>query len=44
VTVDRTDELVEHIRRAARLFGQQCLYFERAGEAELIFPTRGPKL
>lgn len=37
-------ELVEHARRASVLFGQRCIYFERAGEAELVFPHTGPSV
>lgn len=33
----RVDELREHIRETATAFGQKCLYFERAGEAEFVW-------
>lgn len=42
VAPDREGEIVEHIAEAANVFGQQCLYFERAGEAELVFPRSKP--
>ncbi len=43
----RVDELREYVRGTARAFGQKCLYFERAGEAEFVWdpaahdPARG---
>jgi len=37
VKPDRVDELREFVRATARDFGQKCLYFERAGEAELVW-------
>jgi hypothetical protein len=33
----RVDELHEHVRAAARAFGQKCLYLERSGEAEFVW-------
>ncbi len=33
----RVDELRQHVRETARSFGQKCLYFERAGEAEFVW-------
>lgn len=36
VEAHRVDELREHARATARAFGQKCLYFERAGEAEFV--------
>lgn len=34
---ERYKELVEYIREAAILFGQKCIYLERAGEANFIW-------
>ena len=33
----RVDALREYVRETARSFGQKCLYFERAGEAEFVW-------
>jgi len=38
VAPDRTTELRQHVREAARRFGQRCLYFQWSGEAELVYP------
>lgn len=39
----RVDELRQYVQETAHSFGQRCLYFERAGEAELVWaPTRRP--
>jgi hypothetical protein len=39
----RVDELREHVRETATAFGQKCLYFERAGEAEFVWdPAHDP--
>jgi hypothetical protein len=35
----RVDELREYVRETGRHFGQKCLYFERAGEAEFIWAS-----
>ncbi len=32
----RVEELKSHIQQTASVFGQKCLYFERAGEAEFL--------
>lgn len=32
------DALILHIQKTAKTFGQRCLYFERAGEAEFVYP------
>ncbi len=32
----RVDELRTYIQQTANTFGQKCLYFERAGEAEFL--------
>ncbi len=32
------ETLREYARVTARKFGQKCLYFERCGEAELLYP------
>lgn len=37
VAPDRVVELREHVRSAAVAFGQKCIYFERTGEAELVW-------
>lgn len=37
---ERVDELRDHVRRTAVAFGQKCLYFERAGEAEFVWDPR----
>jgi len=37
VEPNRVDELRVSVLETARDFGQKCLYFERAGEAELIW-------
>ena len=40
----RIDELREHVRDTACSFGQKCLYFEKAGEAEFVWdPAHEPK-
>jgi hypothetical protein len=40
----RVDELREYVRQTSRSFGQKCLYFERAGEAEFVWdPAHQPK-
>lgn len=45
MTPARVDELREYARETARSFGQKCLYFERAGEAELVWdPAFDPGL
>ena len=36
VEAPRVDELREYVRATGRAFGQKCLYFERAGEAEFV--------
>jgi len=37
--------LREYARETARRFGQKCLYFERAGEAEFVWdPAFDPRL
>ncbi len=51
VEPDRVDDLRRHVANAAVLFGQKCMYFERAGEADFVWrpdsregetrPTRG---
>jgi len=39
----RVDELRAYVRETARAFGQKCLYFERAGEAEFVWdPAHDP--
>ena len=39
----RVDELRRHVQETARSFGQKCLYFERAGEAEFVWaPAHEP--
>ena len=38
VAPDRVAELRQHVQAAARRFGQRCLYFQRSGEAELVYP------
>lgn len=38
VPADKQDALILHVQKTAKTFGQRCLYFERAGEAEFIFP------
>jgi hypothetical protein len=39
----RVDELREHVRETVTAFGQKCLYFERAGEAEFVWdPAHDP--
>jgi hypothetical protein len=41
----RVDELRAYVRGTARQFGQKCLYFERAGEAEFVWdPVHDPRL
>jgi len=41
----RVDELRSHVREASTVFGQKCLYFERAGEAEFVWdPAFDPNL
>ena len=43
VTPDRAGELRDHARRAAVEFGQKCIYFERAGDAEFLWdPAHDP--
>lgn len=37
VLAEDADRLRRHVREAARLFGQRCIYLEQAGEAELIW-------
>ncbi len=40
----RVDELREYVRETAHAFGQKCLYFERAGEAEFVWdPAHQPR-
>lgn len=34
---DDVGALREHVRTTARRFGQRCLYFQKSGEAELIW-------
>ncbi len=36
VEAHRVYELREYVRATGRAFGQKCLYFERAGEAEFV--------
>lgn len=36
VPPDKTRELREHVRKAAKEFGQICIYFERSGEADFL--------
>ena len=44
VAPQHVDALREYARETARSFGQKCLYFERAGEAEFVWdPTFDPK-
>jgi hypothetical protein len=39
----RIGELREYVRGSATAFGQKCLYFERAGEAEFVWdPAHDP--
>ena len=41
----RVVELRSHVREASTVFGQKCLYFERAGEAEFVWdPAFDPNL
>lgn len=43
VALERVDELREYVRETARTFGQKCLYFERAGDAEFVWdPAHDP--
>jgi len=43
VTPNRVDELREHVRKTATEFGQKCIYFERAGEADFVWnPAHDP--
>lgn len=43
VKPDQVDRLRRHVEEAAVEFGQQCLYLERAGEADFIWnPGRRP--
>lgn len=45
VAPSRVDELRDYVRESAKLFGQKCLYFERAGEAEFVWdPAHDPAL
>ncbi len=37
VEPSRVDELREFVKDTARDFGQKCLYFERAGEADFVW-------
>ncbi len=37
VPPDRIEELHEHVKATAIQFGQKCIYFERAGEAEFVW-------
>jgi hypothetical protein len=37
VREDHVEPLRAHVRETARRFGQRCLYFQRSGEAELIW-------
>jgi len=37
VAPNRIGALREYVRGTARVFGQQCLHFERAGEAEFVW-------
>ncbi len=39
VTPSDVDALREHAQRTAKEFGQECLYFERCGEADLVRPV-----
>jgi hypothetical protein len=39
----RVGELREHVQATARSFGQKCIYFERAGEADFVWdPAHQP--
>ena len=39
----RVDELRQHVQETARSFGQKCIYFERAGEADFVWdPAHEP--
>ncbi len=43
VEPERIEELREYVRETARAFGQKCVYFERAGEAEFVWdPAHDP--
>lgn len=37
IAPEREGELRDHVRAAAGLFGQRCIYLERAGEAEFVW-------
>ncbi len=37
VKEDDVEPLRAHVRETARRFGQRCLYFQRSGEAELMW-------
>ncbi len=37
VEEDRVAALREHVKETARRFGQQCLYFQTSGSAELVW-------
>ena len=37
VAEDKVPALREHLKATARRFGQRCLYFQRSGEAELVW-------
>lgn len=37
VKPERITELKEYVKETSALFGQKCLYFERAGEADFIW-------
>jgi len=44
VAPEHVDVLREYARETARRFGQKCLYFERAGEAEFVWdPAFDPR-
>jgi hypothetical protein len=44
LAIKREDEsfLRDHVKDTARLFGQRCLYLQRSGEAELVWPDNRP--
>ncbi len=37
VAEDQVPALREYVKATARRFGQRCLYFQRSGEAELVW-------
>jgi hypothetical protein len=44
VGVSRVEELRKYVEGTARQFGQKCIYFERAGEADFVWdPAHRPK-